>query len=83
MSYKKGRDLVESLNYKHIDNYNDRQFNPYIYTSRNDFDKRNDVITDFSNGKNIRSIIKRNLSGKERLRYILSKIIPNQLWDML
>lgn len=78
---EKGKELVGRLNWNHLENYNVEMHNRFINNCRPEKIDRDDIIYDCMSELSCKAIVKKHVSGKEKIRFLMSQIVSNSLWD--
>jgi hypothetical protein len=79
---KKGETIVRLMNWKSLENYDTNKYNKFINSSRVYLSKRNSVLEKCMQNDSCKNIVKEFAVGKEKVRFYLSRIMGNKLWDI-
>ncbi len=79
----KGECIAKKMKWKKLDNYDVNKFNKYINKSR-EFSRERELIIKNYNNNNIScdTLVKKYAQGKTKIRYYISHIINNNVWDI-
>lgn len=80
---QKGQILLELMRWSKLQNYDEDKFNRHINHCRETNNKRDLILDDFLQGVPLKKVVKKHSRGKEKIRYFMSRVVCNRLWNLI
>lgn len=77
----KGQMLLELMQWIKLPEYDENRFNRHINNCRKSNTKRDIILDDCLQGIPLKKVVRKYSQGKEKIRYLLSCVVSNKLWD--
>lgn len=79
----KGQILLELMQWTELQNYDEDRFNRHVNNCREINNNRDAILNACLQGMPFKKVVRKYSCGKEKIRYFMSRIVSNKLWNLI
>jgi coenzyme F420-reducing hydrogenase beta subunit len=80
---EKGYYLMDKIGWNHLEDYDEKKYNPYILKCRPKNPQRVDIIRMILTGSKCIATVDKFATAKERIRLWMAVLLPNKVWNYI